>query len=161
MMSWHVVVCATVIWLCAASREALSVATNGSSCIEAFQCFDGEYPECSNDTAAIADQTIQGRRVYKWIGDVMRAYLSVWACARTVWIGSRQGALLDIDVEDFSQLLTQLVCHHLNRSTTPPLCWIFSHSMNVTSECNRYVHNTAISMILHVLYWPLYMCAVL
>ena len=62
--------------------------------------------------------------------------------ARTVLVGSREGVLLDIDVQDFSQLLTQLVCHHLNRSTTPPLCWVFSQSMNVTSERNRYVHNT-------------------
>ena len=70
--------------------------------------------------------------------------MPICLCMRVhaVLIGWREGAPLDIDVQDFSQLLTQLVCHHLNRSTTPPLCWVFSQPMNVTTECNRYVHNT-------------------
>lgn len=64
-MSWSVaVVCVVatgVLWLCTVNRGALGAATN-SSCIEAFQCFDAEFPGCSNDTAAIADQPIQGIR---------------------------------------------------------------------------------------------------
>ena len=131
-MSWHAVCVAAALWLCAVRREALSVASN-SSCVETFQCFDAEYPECVNDTT-VTDQPIQGT-----VRDMLCYNLanSIYTC--TVSIGSRQGSLLNAD--DFSELLTELVCHHLNRSTTPFLCWVFSQSMNVTSECNRYVHH--------------------
>ena len=65
MMSWHVaavcVVAAGLLWLCAVSRGALGATNSSSSCIEAFQCFDAEFPSCSNGTTAIADQPIQGK----------------------------------------------------------------------------------------------------
>ena len=147
-MNWFGVcvlyVVAAALWLCDLSRETLGVASNNNStCIEpSLQCFDAEYPECADNVTDIIDQPIQGiYRTARWCTSLCYVtsvlYLSVHAYAHAVLIGSRQGSLLDSD--DFSQLLTELVCHHLNRSTTPPLCWVFSQlSTNVTAECNRY-----------------------